>query len=145
MPVEYSYTTESKSHDLSVTVETHAEHHMGANSVFIIPSRPIGNVSRFQTTNGDAFFTPDGNRLVIYDACVILVTDLVTGDVYNCEPPRKWYFTDVRIEYQSLLSDLYDGNGHRKTNTPIPLIDIASKFTRGFGRVDAGRFPSAYP
>ena len=119
---------------------------MGANSVFIIPSRPIENVARFQTTNGGASFTPDGNGLIIHDACVILFADLNTGDVYNYEPPEKRYFTRVRIEYQSLLSDLYDdASGNRKANMPIPLIDIASEFTRGFGCVNGGRFPIAYP
>jgi len=145
MPVEFSSSLESQSHDLCVTIETHDEHHMGANTVLIIPSRPIGNVSRFHTTNGDAFFTPDGNGLIIQDACVILFFDLNTGDVFNREPPETWYFTKVRIEYQSLLSQLYDGSGNRKTHAPMPLVDIKSEFTRGFGPVDGGRFPSAHP
>ncbi len=49
MSIEYVSTIESKHHNLSVTIEICDEHHMGACTVFITASRPIGGISRFQT------------------------------------------------------------------------------------------------
>jgi hypothetical protein len=141
----YSQTLESSSLDFSVTIEDHGEHHMGCSTIYIQPSRPLGGVSRLHSTNGNALFTPDGRSLIIHDACVIVFVDLQTDEIFNLEPPKGWYFTHVRIEDDSLKSDLYNAGGKRNRLAPIPLVKVRTRFQPGFGRVVSGRFPSAYP
>jgi hypothetical protein len=135
----------SKTNDFVVTFENHGEHHMGAETVIIAVSRPIEGISHFKTTNGSAFFSSDGHGLFIHDACVILYYEITVGEVYNFLPPDNWYFTHVGIEDLVLIFDLYDGSGQTRQGIPVLLSDIKSRSTKGFGVVDNGRFPSAYP
>jgi hypothetical protein len=135
----------SKTHDFSVTFEYHGEHHMGAETVYMMASRPIGGVTRFHTTNGNAFFTPDGNGLFLHDSCVILYFDIASGSVFNFAPPQGWYFGGARTQGAFLTFDLYDGAGHFPSGEPILLSEVTSKFDAGFGAVVDGKFPSAWP
>ncbi len=145
MPVECSSTIKSPTQDFRVRFEDYGEHHMGANTVFIKLSRRIARKSRFQTTNGAAFFTPDGSGLFIHDACLILFADLSVDEFFSLEPPKGSYFTNVRVEEKALAYELYDSSGDHKTTAPIPLTDLRSRFKPGYGTVKRGRFPSAYP
>ena len=146
MFAENSSTIESSSRDFRVRLENHDEHHMGASTVFIKLSRRIAHRSRFKTTNGRAFFTPDGDGLFIHDACLIVFADLRTEEFFNLEPPSGWYFTRVRIEEGALAYELYDPpSGERQLRGPIPLTDLRSRFEPGLGIVRRGRFPSAHP
>jgi hypothetical protein len=145
MSIESSVKIRSSQNDFAVTIETHVEHHMGASTVYFYLSRPIAGVTRFQTTNGEAFFTPDGRGLILHDACMILFYDLNTDEVFNLEPPPERYFTRVRIEQEALLGDLYGRLSGGKPFDPIPLAELKSRFNQGLGPVDRGLFPSAYP
>ena len=49
----------------SVVIENHGEHHMGAESIVIVPDRPIAGVTRFHTTNGPAQLDPTGRWLIV--------------------------------------------------------------------------------
>lgn len=145
MQARDSRTIKSACHDLAVKIEDRGEHHMGASTVLLVPSRPIGGVSQFETTNGNAFFTPDGDALVLNDACVILWADLGSDEIFHLEPPKGWCYANVRVEEDSLLSDVFDVRGSRERITPISVAKIKGKFNEGFGPVKSGRFPSAYP
>ena len=142
---ESTSTIESPAHGLRVTIEDHGEHHMGCRTIVFVPDRPLGGVSRFQTTNGVAFFTPDGNGLFLHDACVILFVDLGTESVFHREAADEQLYANVRVEGDSLAYEVSDGRGNRTPADPFPLADVASVFEPGLGRVEDGRFPSAYP
>lgn len=145
MSIEDSVKLRSTHVDFEVTIENLAEHHMGAGTVCFQMSRPILGITRFQTTNGQAFFTPDGTGLLFHDACVILFYDLVKDEVFNFEPPPERYFTRVRIEQDALLGDLYGRLSRGKPFDPIPLAELKARFNQGFGPVNRGLFPSAFP
>lgn len=144
MPSAWSSMIESPSRDFRVHFEDHGEHHMGANTVFIKLSRRVARRSRFQTTNGGAFFTPDGNGLFIHDACLILFADLGTEEFFSLESPKGSYFTGVRVEENALAYELCHPGGDPKATTPLPLTDLRTRFNPGLGSVKGGRFPSAY-
>ena len=147
LPPLFSSTKKSISVDFSIAVEDHGEHHMSSWTKIFVPSQPIAGVSRFQTTNGHAFFSPDGNKLIIHDRCVIVLVDLIADEVMNYQPPKKWYLSNVGIEADSLRFELDMPGGqtkHEKTVT-IEMANIESEFTPGLGSASDGRFPSAYP
>jgi hypothetical protein len=135
----------SAAHDIAVSIETRDEHHMGAATVLVHFSRPLRGVSEFQTTNGRAFFTPSGNGLIVHDATTVLFFDLESEQVFSVQPPSGWYLTNVRVESDEIKGDLYDGHGRTRSITPIPLARVPMEFAPGFGPVERGRFPSAYP
>ena len=145
MPTGCSSIIQSPSPDFRVRFDDRGEHHMGASTVFIKLSRRVARRSRFQTTNGSAFFTPDGNGLFIHDACLILFADLSTDEFFSLEPPQGSYFRGVRVEDKALAYELYEPSGDPKAANPIPLADLRSRFKPGLGSVKRGRFPSVYP
>jgi hypothetical protein len=141
---EWMRTIDCPRHDLSVTVEIGAEHHMGAAPVSIRLSRPLGGVQEFVSTNGDALFVDSPPLLVVHDACVIVAIELPNGPAYHLLPPYGWYFANARIEGERLLSELYNDR-NRRPIASIPLTELTAHFQPGFGPVVRGRFPSAHP
>lgn len=130
--------------DISVTIETNNEHHIGAYTVYLFCSRPIRGISYFQTTNGSAFWSNCYDRLFLFDATVILYVCFERDLVLHLERPAGWYFSNARIEDSQLRSELYNGNGERSEINAIDLSRIESIFQPGFGPVVNGRFPSAF-
>jgi hypothetical protein len=145
MTAESTETIHSRRAGHHVTIEDHGEHHMGCRTLVFAPSVEIEGVSRFQTTNGAAFFTPDGDGLILHDACVIVFVDLETREAFHRESPTDETFSNVRLRDEGPLAwDLVARDGSRKPGAPVALEDLRSDFVRGLGRVASGRFPSAH-
>src|SRR5665648_373296 len=71
----------------AVYIEYGQQVHKESVNVNFILSRPISGVSKFITTDGEAFFSPDGGGLFIYDSNVILFIDFRTEEVFHLGPP----------------------------------------------------------
>lgn len=134
-------TLESPS-GFSIVLEHHHEHHMGAETVELVPSAPLHGVHRFRTTNGWAFYDASTDRVFLYDACLILEVDPHTLLCRHCSPPEPWYISEFSRNGDNFRLSLYDGSGGRDEQQ-IPFHQIS--WLEGLGAAISGRFPSAYP
>lgn len=139
------YQIHSASHNFSVSIEEHGAYNLGAENVIFRPSRPLNGQNFFISTNGRAFFADNGNLLVLKDAALVVILDLANDRVFHMEPPRPWLLGRVWVEKNLLHADLYqhtDLNASRQID-PIPLVTLADRLTKGWGRAADGLFPTA--
>lgn len=125
-----------------VEVERYGEHHMGAETVELVPSAPVAGVDRFRSTNGWALYDAATDRMFVYDACLILEIDPHTLRCRHFNRPEGWYISGFLREGDGFRFRLYDGIGGREEQV-ITYEDIP--WLEGPGAVGEGRFPSAYP
>ena len=117
---------------------------MSARDVFLLPSIPVRGVNRFKTTNGNATVAGEPARMLLWDSSIILLYDPDTDDLRHMRPPSGRYFTKVRVESNVLHADFYGINVSGERLTGLPLDDL-SALPEGFGPVEDGEFPSAFP
>ena len=123
----------------AVRIEAYGEHHMGCENIAIVPSFPIGGVSRFFATNGSAYYSAHTNSLIIRDACVLLRFNMQSKTLEHFVPPTGWYIGNVEESdagYHFSLYASFKNSEHR-----IPFS--SGEFAPGFGPVARGAFPSA--
>lgn len=124
-----------------VEVERYEEHHMGAETVELIPSAELYGVNRFRTTNGSAFYDAATEHVFLYDSCLILEVDPRTLICRHCNRPEGWYISDFSHEGDKFCFRLYDGSGGHDERE-IAYDEIP--WLEGLSFACAGRFPSAY-
>ena len=145
LPPEHTTTLVAPRGDLTLRIEDHGEHHMGCRSIWFVPSRPLGGVRRFRTTNGMAFFTPDGSGLVLHDVNVLLFVTVATGEVHHLAATFRRGFREVGIVGDRLVYVIIDAIDEVLAPVSIPLAAVPTTLRPGFGKVRDGDFPSAYP
>lgn len=137
-----------------VEIDVYEEHHMGAATTRIRPSRPLGAISVFYASGGDAAFTSDSSWLVIYDRKLVLACEWATGSAFHFTPPFAIGGTlllrrkrprslkslslgesSVRIRYETAF--------HTQEEEQELLLG-GTRWNAGLGPAANGVFPSAY-
>lgn len=139
------YRIRSASQNLSLSIEEHGAYNLGAENVIFRPSRPLHDQDVFISTNGRAFFTDDGNLLILKDATLFVVVDLRDDRVFHMEPLTPWLFGRVWVEDNHLHADLYQHDNLDVSDkiNPIPLSDLEKFLSEGWGKAADGLFPTA--
>lgn len=137
-----------------VDIDVFDEHHMGAATTRIRPSRPVNGVSDFFATGGNAKFTSDSRWLVIYDRVLVVACDWTTSEAFHFTPPIaiEGLLLLWRRRPRSLRSVMVGVSGVRLSYETAfhtqreerELLYGAPEWSPGLGPAAAGEFPSAY-
>ncbi len=123
-----------------VVVENHGEHHMGAESVVIVPDRAVAGVSRFHTTNGQARFDPNGRWLIIEGVVGFVAVRLDDGSVAHYQDPDgafigAWTISGGVLEWKQSRTS----SSHTESRS-VPLDEIRARWQPGLGPFADGSF-----
>ena len=123
-----------------VVMENHGEHHMGAESVVIVPDRLVAGIGRFHTTNGRARFDPNGRWLIIEGVVGFVALNLDDGSVAHYADPTgayvgSWSITAGVLEWKQGRS-----GSEMREQFACPLDEIRVRWNPGLGRFSDGTF-----
>lgn len=123
-----------------VVLENHGEHHPGAESIVIVPDRPIAGVSRFHTTNGAATIDPTGTWLIIEGVIGFVAHNLSDGTTAHYEPDTGaliagWSLQGGVLEWKEVRA----GSATREVKS-CALDEIRARWAPGLGRFSEGVF-----
>ena len=124
----------------SVVIENHGEHHMGAESIVIVPDRPIAGVTRFHTTNGQAQFDPTGRWLIVEGVIGFVAVNLQSGSIAHYTDASgayigSWSIAGGVLEWKQVRPGTTSGEVKS-----LPLDEITARWQPGLGLFSDGTF-----
>ena len=128
-----------------VVIENHGEHLPGAESVVVVPDRPIGGVSRFLTTNGQALFDPNGRWLIIEGVKGFVALNLQDDSVSHFSVPEgsligSWSIAGGVLEWKQVRFD----SSNQEVRS-LALDEIGIRWEPGLGPFSDGEFQPDEP
>jgi hypothetical protein len=130
----------SSDHLRSVVIENHGEHNIGAESIVIVPDRPVAGVSRFHTTNGEARFDPNGRWLIIEGVIGFVAVNQVDGSVANYVDPAGAFIGSWSIVGGELAWREVRAGSRGAVKKSILLDEIRARWSPGLGQFSDGVF-----
>ena len=128
-----------------VLTENHGEHHMGAESVVIVPDRPVAGVTRFHTTNGQARFDPNSRWLIIEGVIGFVAVRLDDGAVAHYQDPAGAFIGSWSVSAETLEWRQGRTEADRRDVRSIPLDEIRGRWQPGLGPFADGEFQPHRP
>jgi len=138
-----------------VEIDVFEEHHMGAATTRIRPSRPIEGVSEFFATGGSVKFTSDSRWLVLHDRVLVVACEWPNSrSTFHFSPSvavdwllflprhRPRYLTAVEVGKLGVFV-AYETGFHTQAERR-ELRFHSAEWNRGLGPASNGEFPSSY-
>lgn len=112
---------------------------MGAESVVVVPDRPLAGIRRFQTTNGAAAFDDSGRWLVIGGVIGFVILDLIDESArHHCMEPGH-VLSRLRVGEGRVTWSRIDVQRRDRTERSVALADDGALPT-GLGPFADGDF-----
>ncbi|MDJ0756882.1 MAG: HEAT repeat domain-containing protein [Ardenticatenaceae bacterium] len=114
-------------YNFELTTLNYGEQQMGAEKIHFVFNRPIHNINRLQTINGQATFSPDQRYLAIFDPLILTLFDLATDQIYRLRDRTSWEYEAVRFDDQHMHVTMRGRQNwqDRAALQPIPLNGLA--------------------
>ena len=128
-----------------VVIENHGEHSPGAESIVVVPDRPVGGVKRFLTTNGQALFDPNGRWLIVEGVKGFVAHNLQDESVSHFADPDgaligSWSIAGGVLEWKQARPD----SSHHEVRS-LALDEIGIRWEQGLGPFSNGVFQPDEP
>lgn len=101
--------------------------------VIVRLDRSFDGQTSLQAKGADAFFSLDGQILVVHGGDRVVALDYRTRTARHLRPPPGWSFGKVRLDGSYLRVELRDEEGHLAEFEPVSLLPSEARWQPGLG------------